>query len=189
MLMVLLAAIGAAAVFSAQLFRKSAEKKNLEATAINKDIQTRLTRARDEEQELREKIARYQDLTAHGYIGTEMRLDWIETIARIKAARRITKLDYEFSPQRPADTTLLPGGASGGGYDFMSSQLRLQMELLHEDDLFNVIADLRREVKAVIQVQACSIERLIDKESSQRRVSAQLKAECTLEWVTLKEKK
>jgi hypothetical protein len=187
-LLALLSALGGATVFGAQLMQKDADKKNREAATARKDIQTRLTRARDEEQELREKISRYQDLTTHGYVGNEMRLDWIETIARIKATRRIQKLDYEFAPQRPADAATLPGGASGGGYDFMSSQLKIQMELLHEDDLFNVIADLRREVKAIIQVRSCAIERVAT-EAAQRSNSAQLKTECTLEWITLKEKK
>lgn len=187
-LLALLSALGGAAVFGTQLMHKDSVKKNREAGAARKDIQTRLTRARDEEQELREKIGRYQTLTTQGYIGTEMRLDWIETIARIKATRRIQKLDYEFSAQRPVDTATLPGGASAGGYEFMSSQLKLKMELLHEDDLLNVIADLRREVKAIIQVRSCTLERIAT-EAAQRSISAQLKTECTLEWITLKEKK
>jgi len=184
----LMSALGGAAVFGAQLMHSVAEKKNRDVVAARNEIQTRLTRARDEEQELREKISRFQDLTARGYVGVETRLDWIETIARVKLARRIQKLDYEFAPQRPVDAVTLPGGATGGGYDFMSSQLKLQMDLLHENDLFNVIADLRREVKAIIQVRSCTIER-VAAEAAQRSNNAQLKTDCTLEWITLKEKK
>jgi hypothetical protein len=52
---------------------------------------------------------RFQALKERGYIGPEKRLDWIETIARIKTARRIFKLDYEFAPQRPLDAAYSRG--------------------------------------------------------------------------------
>lgn len=188
LLLFVLAVTGAGAVVGTQMLLKDAENKNRELIASRLDVKARLNRARDEEQELRDKIARYQQLGAQGYIGEELRLDWIEAIARIKKARRIYQLEYEFAPQRPADAGILPGGSSGGGFDFMSSQMRLQMQLLHEDDLFNVISDLRKEVRAIIQVHQCGIQRLAP-DGSQRASSAQLKAECTLEWITLKEKK
>jgi hypothetical protein len=187
-LVVTLSSIGGGTVFGTHWLHKDTDRKYIAATAARKDIESRLTRARDEELELREKIGRYQNLAAQGLIGTEMRLDWVEAIDRVKATRRIFRLEYEFAPQRLVDATILPGGATAGGFEFMSSQLRLNMDMLHEGDLFNFIADLRKEVRAIIQVRACAIER-IGAEDSQRSNSAQLKADCTLEWITLKEKK
>lgn len=187
-LLLALAGIGVTAIFGAYLYYQDSERKNLAANSAHKEIEAKLARARDEEQELKEKITRYQKLAARGYIGNEMRLDWVEAIARIKTARRIFQLDYEFAPQRLADPGILPGGASGGGFDFMSSQMRLQVQLLHEDDLLNLISDLRKQVQAIVLVRNCAIDRLSG-EAEQRINGAQLKAECTLEWITLKEKK
>ena len=168
--------------------KKGSEKTFKEAAAAQLDIQTRLARARIEEQELRDKIVRFQALKSRGVIGPEQRLDWVETIARINTARRIFKLDYDFAPQRPVDASILPGGAAGGGFEIMASQMRLQIQLLHEGELLAFLAELRDTVQALVQVRSCAIER-ITRDSTERGSNAQLKAECTLEWITLREGK
>lgn len=186
--LVLMSLIGGGSVLTTEHLKKSSEKTFKEATAARLDIQTRLGRARVEEQELRDKIGRFQAFKARGYIGPEQRLDWIETIARIKAARRIFKLAYEFAPQRPVEASILPGGASAGGFEIMSSQMRLQIELLHEGELLAFLADLRNTVPALLEVRSCAIERIAPS-TTNRGNNAQLKAECTLEWITLREGK
>lgn len=180
--------LGAGAVWSALQLKKSSEKSFKASTAARSEIQTKLARAREEQEELRDKINRFQALKARGYIGAEHRLDWIEAIARIKATRRIFKLDYDFAPQRPVDAAILPGGASAGGFEIMSSQMRLQAHLLHEGELLALLDDIRDAVQALIQVRSCSMQRITPNTNS-RSSSAQLQAECTLEWITLKEGK
>lgn len=186
--LVIMAVIGGGSVWSAQQLKKSGEKSLREAVAARKDIETRLARARVEERELRDKINRFQALQGRGYIGPERRLDWVETIARVKAARRIFKLDYEFSPQRPVDAGILPGGASAGGFEIMASQMRLHIQLLHEGELLEFLAELREAVQALVQVRSCSMERIAPSGTDRTR-NAQLKAECTLEWISLRESK
>ncbi|KAF0166854.1 MAG: hypothetical protein FD157_16 [Rhodocyclaceae bacterium] len=186
--LVIMTLVGGASVWTTLQLKRSAEKTSQEATAARKDIQTKLARARDEEQELRDKIVRFQELKKRGYIGPEQRLDWVEAIARVKAARRIFKLDYEFAPQRPVDASILPGGAATGGFEVMASQMRLQIEVLHEGELLAFLADLRDTVQALLQVRSCTIDRIAPS-SMQRANNAQLKAECTLEWITLREGK
>lgn len=184
--LVVMALAGGGAVWSTQQLKKSGEKAFQEASTARRDIQTRLARARVEEQELRDKIERFQALKARGYIGPEQRLDWVDAIARIKTARRIFKLDYEFAPQRPVDAGILPGGAAAGDFEIMSSQMRLHLQLLHEGELLAFLAELRNAVQALIQVRSCSIERIAPG-NADRGNNAQLKAECTLEWITLRE--
>jgi hypothetical protein len=186
--LVLMGAVGGGSVWTALQMKKSGEKAFKEATAARTDIQTKLARARDEQAELRDKIDRYQALQARGYIGPEHRLDWIEAIARIKVARRIFSLDYEFTPQRPVESAILPGGPTAGGLQFVSSQMRLQAQLLHEAELIRLIEDIRNAVQALIQIRSCTIQRL-PSSTTDRSNSAQIKAECTLEWITLKDGK
>lgn len=186
--LVVMALVGGISVWTTLQLKRSAEKTNREATVARKDIQTKLARARDEEQELRDKIVRFQALKTRGYIGPERRLDWVEAIARIKTARRIVKLDYEFAPQRPVDAGILPGAAVAGGFEIMASQMRLQIQVLHEGELLAFLAELRDTVSALLQVRSCAIERVAPG-NVQRSNNAQLKAECTLEWITLREGK
>lgn len=186
--LLIMSAVGGGAVWTVEQMKRSSARALQEAAAARKDIQSKLARARDEQQELTDKLNRFQVLKERGLIGPERRLNWIEAIARIKAARRIFKLDYEFAPQRPADAAILPGGAAAGGFEIMASQMKLQLQLLHEGELLAFIAELRESVQALIQVRSCAVER-IPANNTDRGRNAQLKADCTLEWITLKEGK
>ncbi len=190
--LIVMSLVGGGAVWTTEEMKKNSSKAFQEATVARKDIQAKLARAREEQQELTEKLNRFQMLKTRGYIGPERRLDWVEAIARIKAAHRIFKLDYEFTPQRHVDAGILPGGATAGGFEIMSSQMRLQIHLLHEGELLAFISDLRADLRntlqALVLVRSCAIERLAPG-STDRGSKAQLKAECTLEWITLKEGK
>jgi hypothetical protein len=186
--LVIMTLVGGGSVWTAQQLEKSSEKTSREATAARKDIQSKLVRAREEQQELRDKIGRFQQLKAQGYIGPEQRLDWVEAIARIKAARRIFKLEYEFAPQRTVDASMLPEGASAGGFEIMSSQMKLQIQLLHEGELLTFLAELRDAVHVMVKVRSCVVERLASG-ATERGNNAQLKADCILEWITLREGK
>ncbi len=186
--LVIMTLMGVGSVWTTQQLKVSSEKANREATSARRDMQAKLSRAREEEQELRDKIGRFQALKERGYIGPEKRLDWIEALARIKTSRRIFKLDYEFAPQRPVDAAIVPGGAAAGGFEIMASQMKLQLQLLHEGELLAFLAELRESVQALIQVRSCTIER-IPAGNTDRGRTAQLKADCTLEWITLREGK
>ena len=187
-LLLILSACGAAAVWSTLQMQKAGEKAAREASAARADIRAKLARARDEQAELIDKIKRFQAIKDLGYIGPEQRLDWIEAIARVKAARRIYRLDYDFAPQRLADASVLPGGPGAGAFDIMTSQMRMQVQVLHEGELLALINDIRNSVRALIQLRSCSIERA-PAGSGDRNNPAPLKAECTMEWITLRERK
>ena len=191
-LLIILSLVGGGAVWTTEQMKKSSSLTLLSANAARKDVQTKLAQARQEQQELTEKLNRFQTLRTRGYIGPEQRLNWIDAIARIKVARQIIKLDYEFAPQRQIDPSILPGGSAAGGFEIMSSQMRLKMHLLHEGELLDFLADLTTElrstVEAVVLLRSCAIERL-KHGSTDRDSKAQLTADCTLEWVTLKEGK
>ncbi len=186
--LVIMTLVGGGSVWIARQLNQDSERTAQQAAAARRDIQGKLARASQEEQELRDKIGRFQALKARGYIGPEQRLDWIETIARIKTARRMLKLDYDFAPQRPVDGAILPGGASVGGFEVVASQMHLQLQLLHENELLAFLAELRDAVQALVQVRSCTMERLTP-DNTDRGSKAQVKAECTLEWITLKEGK
>lgn len=181
--------LGAAIVAGAQLADRIARDGARKAEAERADIRGKLGRARDEEQEIRAKITRYQDLVRRGYITAEQRLDWIERIAQIRTARKLIDVQYELAPQKPVDSSLLPEGAAGGGYEFMTSTMKLQMQLLHEADLLGFLTDLRASVPALLLVRSCDVERTPPSGGSERGMRGQLKADCEIDWITLREKK
>lgn len=174
-------------VWGADTIKKRTEAAHQAALAAQQGAENTLARARSEEQQLREMINRFQILTTRGIIGPEQRLDWIETLGRIKTARRIYQLDYDFAAQRQVTADILPSGIANG-YQLMSSQMHLSMHLLHEGDLLGVIDDLRQTAPALIQIRSCRIDRS-SPNTAERPARGLLTSECTLEWITVKEDK
>lgn len=174
-------------VLAALHHARQADAENRQAIAERDEIRTRLGRAQDEAEEIRLKISRYRELVERNYIGQEHRLEWVERIAQIKAARQLIGVRYELGPQKPVDPRVLPGVQPMGGYEFMASTMNLQMQLLHEEDLLNFLADLQSGIHAFLHVRNCSIER-IRRGGADRGPVAQLHASCVIDWVTLREK-
>lgn len=181
----LLAAVGAGAVAASLHMERQAEQSFRQARAQQQDARARLTRIGEEEAEIRRQIGRYQEIVARGHLGRERRLEWIEAIARIVAHRRLRDPDYELSPQRPLAEGLLAGGP--GSHDFLASTMKLRLELLHEEDLLGFLGDLADKVPAFVQVRSCHMERL-PPGSAERGSSARLRADCVIDWITLRER-
>lgn len=203
LLFLALVLIGSGAVYASLRQIKDAQQVHRQALAKQNEVQGKLANARNEEQELRQKFSRYESILSRGYIGTEHRLDWIEQIRKIKTARKLLDIQYELAPQQKLDNKALnptpaapgPAGAAKAasaeasqgaskiiGYDFMVSNMSLHMQLLHEEDLLNFIADLHNSILAYIRVNKCDVQR-----QSFPGSAAQLKAECSIDWVTLRE--
>ena len=174
-------------VWVANYFRVLAEKENRAAVAKRVEAQNRLARVSQEQQELTEKILLFQNLVKLGYTATEDRLDWIEQLDRLHKVRKIADFQYEFSAQQPVDVGLVPSGAIAGGYEFRSSKQHMTMKVLHEADVWNFINDITTQVRALIVVRSCAIERL-PLAAVDRGTGPYLSADCVLEWITLKER-
>jgi hypothetical protein len=182
LLLIVCVVTAAATVMLARHQTERAETSATKARLDQAEARTRLVRARDEEQELRDKIARYRELVARGLIGDEHRLDWLERIRSIKLARKLIDVQYELQPQQLIDPSLSANAA--GDIEFMSSSMQLQLLLLHEEDLLNFLADLGDGVDAFVRVRQCKVERI----PANARM-AQLRADCLLDWITLRPKK
>lgn len=185
--LVALVLVGGGSLFALQHLTRQEEKTTQQIQAQGRDIQARLARAKEEEAEIRQKISRYREIEARGLIGQEHRLEWVERIAQVKNTRRLIDIQYELAPQKPLDAAILPASAGAGGHEFVASTMKLQMQLLHEEDLFGFLDDLAGTVKAFLHVKSCKIERL-PRPDSERGPVAQLKTECLIDWVTLREK-
>jgi len=140
----------------------------------------RLARAQDDEQEIRAYIDRYRELIARGRTQPERRLDWVEALRHSRETRRLPGMEYEIAPQRPLDAKR----EASGGHAFLTSPMRLDLLLLHENDLLGTLADLAASQTALVSPQRCTIERLPPGAAG----GAQLKAACEIDWITLQEK-
>ncbi len=149
------------------------------AQAHNAQAQARLKQVREEESEIKLKAALFSNLAARGVIGEEQRLDWVELLRDIRNNRRLLDIQYEFSPQQPL-------GNGQGPWSFQVSSMRLQLQLLHEEDLLNILADLRNTAKAQVLVRSCEVSRQPRPPGESQGLHANLKAQCLLDWITLR---
>ena len=178
--LVLLMVIGASAVYASLQLINAAKLERTTAQKERDDFEGKLNRVRGEENEIKQKSALFYQLKARGVIGDEQRLEWVELLKEIRDKRRLIELQYEIAPQRSLDAT------SGSGFNFYASTMKLQIKLLHEEDLTRLLADLRQQARALIQVKSCNVTRL-PRGDADNGNPAQLQAECQIDWVTLRE--
>ena len=176
----LMIVMGAAVVFFANGATRSAQHERVTAQAQRNDYVGKLQRVSSEESEIKEKSALFQKLQQRGIIGEEQRLEWVELLKDIRDKRRLIDLVYEIEPQRPLDV------APGAGFTFNVSPMKVQLKLLHEEDLTRFLGDLNEQARALIQVRYCKVTR---QPQGQAGTSGQanLLAECRIDWVTLRE--
>jgi hypothetical protein len=180
----LIAAGGVALAFASQLLT-SAQAEQQTARAERGAEQNKLARANDEAREIRERIVEYRKLVDRGVVGEERRLDWVDRINAIKAARKLAEVKYAIGPQRPVE---YPGIAGGGEVEFLASPMTVDMALLHEEDLFRFIGDLRSALSALVVVKSCNIERTAAAGKG-RGLAPRLRAVCELDLVTIRDKR
>lgn len=180
----LMAAIGAGSVFFSLNLSQAAKLGRAAAQVERNDFAGKLDRVRSEEIEIKQKSAVFATLQKRGVVGEEQRLEWVELLKDIRDKRRLIDLQYEFAPQRPLDITSPSAPASA--YAFYASSMKMQVSLLHEEDLTRLLGDLRQQAAALIQVKACNVSR-VPHGVAETGITAQLQAECQIDWITLRE--
>lgn len=178
---------GAFAILSAERGMERAKKDQQTIRKSKLAAQEQVARATEEEREIRENLAQFQRLVAWGIVGEEKRLDWVESLARIRQQRKLFKVSYDLEAQRVLD---YPGVMPAGRVEFMSSRLKVDLPLLHENDLLNFLADLQSAGKAYVSARKCVIERT-DREvpAGGRGMAPRLKSDCQLDMITIREKR
>jgi hypothetical protein len=145
---------------------------------------TQLAKVSDEEQEIRNHLVQFNQLSDRGMTGVEKRLEWIENFAAIQKKRRLFQVQYTLEPQRAVD---YPGAAEkGGAGGFMASRVKLELQLLHEEDLLNFLADVRAAGESFASLRSCSIARAEGVGAAGGPLRARLRASCALDMITLK---
>ena len=171
--MLLMVALGVASVLFSRSQVKQADQAFSTTQSERNNQDTKLKRLRSEERQIREHAALFNDLKARGVIGEEQRLEWVELLKDIRERLRLIELRYEISPQQPLEK------APGGALALHASTMKLQLNLLHEEDL-------RRQARALIQVKRCDVSR-IPRSGPENTLQGYLQAECLIDWVTLRE--
>ena len=183
-LAILLAALGAAC-FGVSKYYLDAARAVRDASRLTRvGAQERMAKVAEEEREIRENLVHFERMQKLGMVGEQSRLDWIESIAKIKNARKLFEIRYAIDAQTSVD---YPGVIATNAADFVVSRMRLNMLLLHEGDLLNFLSDLQVAGKAHVSVRRCTVTRIERGASlSATALQPRLRAECQVDLVSVR---
>lgn len=148
------------------------------------EMRAKVEAARRERDDLRNSSAVFADLVNRGILKEESRLDLIERLDALKAKHRLMDLEYEIQPQRPLP---LLGGRVFNAVDVLGSRVRIKAQALHEGEALAFIEDLVRPPTGFNPASRCTLARLTP--GSPDVATARVEAQCTLEWISLRDKR
>lgn len=160
-------------------YRRMAEGEEDAAKRSLSAARAQLANARAQQQFFSDNQSTYAELGAKGLFSEEKRLDWIESIHRLRDRHHIFSIDYALSPQQKMATAT-------GNVPAFSSKIELKFALLHEQDLLDFLVDFKKEVPGIFVLDSCAISREAGNGNKAREPN--LAGNCTMQWITVKEK-
>ncbi len=113
-------------------------------------------------------------------LGEERRLEWADAITRIRTQRELLDLRYSVERQR----LLSSAAGKPGNVDFYASTMKVELALLHEEDLLRFLADLRQSGNAFYAVKKCALART-GQAVTGATMTPRLRADCEIDLVTV----
>jgi hypothetical protein len=175
-----LLAAGVALVWGATGALAMAQGQLAAAQAERRQASERLARIAEEEREVKEKIDLYRRLKQFNILGEEQRLEWADAINRIRRERELLDLRYQVERQR----LLVSAPGKPANVDFYASTMKVDLALLHEEDLMRFLADLRESGNAFYSVKKCALART-GQAVSGATISPRLRGECEIDLITI----
>ncbi|MCZ6526602.1 MAG: hypothetical protein O6928_08660 [Gammaproteobacteria bacterium] len=174
--------LGGLLIGSSFYFKEQMKKEYVRNNAGFQSISQRYLAVDEEEKLIKKYYPSFIKLYNQGVIGKEHRLNWIEVLRSAGEAIMLPSLSYEIKSQNiytPAFSVNL------GRYQIFSSEMSLDMQLLHEGDLFSLLKSLDENAKGHYSISRCSMDKrlsgIIDDISA-----ANIGVKCDVIWFTIK---
>lgn len=173
-------AAGGALIWASRQALDDAQRELAAAQAERRRNDARLARIAEEEREVKEKLDVYQQLKQLNVLGEERRLEWADAIARIRAQRELLDLRYRVERQKQLSSVK----GKPGSVDFFASAMKVDLALLHEEDLMRFLADLRASGNAYYSVTKCAMQRT-GQAATGTTITPRLRADCEIDLITI----
>ncbi len=174
--------LAAAAIFASLQFRSSQSVIYNGAYASLVQARSKLHTTQMEEKSLQTYTKEFHALTTRGLFDQQKRLDWLENLKRLSLEHHLIAMEFDLQSER----TLTATTPSAPNIDILSSPLRLKMSFAHEEDLFHFLQAIRAVPQGFYTIENCAIKR---HENTSQINSANIQADCNLEWINFKAKK
>ena len=177
-------AAGAGIVWGTHWYYEKEKRDSAGSERRLREARARLDTVRRERDSLQQSAEVFSTLMDRGLLQNERRLDLVELVNALRARYQLAGLDYEISPQRPL---VLAGGRVFQSVDVLASRVKLRARALHEGDAIGFIDALSRTPQGFFPVDRCTLRRI--EVAAPDSLQPRVEADCTLEWVTLREKR
>jgi len=139
----------------------------------------------NQKQLLKQFEKQYKKLISSGIVGNEDRLNWVDTIEKITINNKIPYLKYKIDKRQQLNSNEI--NQKYPGIQLLKSTMSLDMQLLHEGDLYTIINSLHKNAKGLFDIKSCAIirnttqvESLVDSQTDKN-----FSAKCVLNWYTM----
>ena len=136
----------------------------------------------EEEDVIKDLLPQFMDLHKTGLLGKEHRLNWIEVLQDAGNRLQLPSLTYEIRAQKAHNPDIL---VPAGRYKIFVSEMTLNMQLLHEGDLFALLDLLNEQAKGLYTVSGCELIRNFV-ELTDNPGAGNVTATCVLEWFSVR---
>ena len=139
----------------------------------------------NQKQLLKQFEEKYKQLISSGIVGDEDRLNWVDTIEKITANNKIPYLKYKIDKREQLNSNEI--NQTYPGIQLLKSTMTLDMQLLHEGDLYTIINSLHNKAKGLFDIKSCAIVRNTTQAESlvDSHTDKNFSAKCVLNWYTM----
>jgi hypothetical protein len=175
---------GAGIVAASHFYLDKEKRDSVGAARRVQEARARLDSARRERDSLHESADVFRTLVERGLLQSERRLDMVELVNQLRARHQLYALEYEIAPQRLLDAHRRP-------------RLHLGRRPREPREAARARAARRRRLRlhrrplahAAGLLSGRSLPAAPHRRSASTAPQAVVEADCTLEWITLREKR
>jgi len=178
--------VSATIIIVSSMYKESAiEDKQMTSQQLE-DAKQRYYVAIDRKKLLKEFENRFKQLEKQGVVGDEQRLNWIDIIEETTKTKKIPYVKYKINKQDPVVQNDVRGAFPG--IEVFHSSMMLEMQLLHEGDLYTLINQLNAKAKGLFDIENCEISRNRNIQGTllEATTDRNFNAKCKLNWYTMK---
>jgi len=165
--------------------RESAFENKQAAASDLKQARDKYYTALSQKRLLEQFEKHYIHLQKTAIVGEENRLSWIDSLENIAKQNKIPYLKYKIEKRQKVISNKI--AQAYPGIDLYKSIMSLQLQLLHEGDLYTMLDSLNQQSNGLFDIQRCSIIRNPTQQASliHSKTDKNFNANCILNWYSI----
>lgn len=152
-----------------------------QTNAEHNGAQSRLSELQEDGKIITGYREKFSLLERAGLFDSKKRVEWVDAVNSVRNKMKLPLVRYQISPQSEFQPSYLPVDEY---ISVMSSNIRFEAGLLHEDDLVDLFAWMARYVPGQLHLSACELNRS-EEYFGYYADRSNLNVICDLNWLTI----